>query len=79
MRTRLFWAYSSGNRFHSLPAWRCVNCGDVFDLVILQHRGFMARGVSNWLELERVCAAVVRGRAVPWSLPLFPEGALKPS
>ncbi len=79
VRTRLFGHSGGPSDFGSRRAWRCLNCGDVFDLVILQHRGFMARGVSDWLEPERACAAVVRGRAVAWRWPLFPRGDVKPS
>ena len=25
--------------YMKIPAWRCVNCGEVIDAVILQHRG----------------------------------------
>lgn len=55
----------------SLPAWRCVNCGDVVDFAILQHRTFRRRGVSGWLTPEDVCAAVVRGRPATWGLLLL--------
>lgn len=77
--TRLFGPSSDHRGFESSRAWRCVNCGDVFDLLILRHRGFMARGVSNWLQPERACAAVVRGPLSTWRLPLFPHGPVKPT
>jgi hypothetical protein len=44
-----------------LPAWRCVNCGDVIDRLILERRQLRALFLKLGQGAGSRCAAVVPG------------------
>ena len=48
----------------TLPAQRCVNCGDVIDRVILERRRLYALLQAWSCPVSSRCAAVVRGETV---------------